>query len=400
MLEGKMELKKLSLIFSILLLPIIVSSIEQEVTVNVLADPSIFLGDEEGGNDLVDYDGHVFATLSNNEADICQINWENGFENIDPSVTSIQHQYLEIGMKTVLYKCKGLNQPASLFIEVNDTINVVNIKPLMTIYSPINNSIFNSKMVPFNITLIKTVDKLEYRNTNAKSPSFKRLCSNCSQYGFLSKKKKSLLEGQNELIFRASADNLTSEQNVSSLFVDSKDPNTKNTKPDNNKYGFGNFSVNYDEINLKKITLFYGEQTSEKTDCPSGKNQVCMFYVDLAAYDGQSIKYIFELEDIAGNTANSTKKGIKVDLTPPTFVTLNYTIEKHKINFFIEVSEDNLKVRYNDNGGDFKTLCLDADVDKPCKKKKTFKVGEHNVTIKLEDKAGHTAEEGINFIIV
>ena len=147
------------------------------------------------------------------------------------------------------------------------------------------------------------------------------------------------------------------------------------------------------------MIFHYGENTIERTDCPSGNNQICEFNVDLTPYNGQTITYFFELQDIAGNTDESQENDIDIDLTNPTAITLTYDVQNDDVNFFIEVSENNVKVTYNDNGGSFKTLCSDADLDDPCETDKSFDEGVHDLIIKLEDDAGLTSEYPITVFI-
>jgi hypothetical protein len=73
--------------------------------------------------------------------------------------------------------------------------------PILTINSPLNNTGNESygKRVPFNITVSEEV-KLEYMDNDGR---FRRLCSNCEEYGFDRKKTKSFREGIHNVTIRA-----------------------------------------------------------------------------------------------------------------------------------------------------------------------------------------------------
>src|SRR3989344_5853302 len=105
---------------------------DQQALGEIALVPNIFLGDEEGQDTQLDDDGLVFATLENNDADECEINWEGIFEPIDPQITSASHEFFTSGTKTVFYRCKLQDQD---FVMVDDSIEVSLILEL-NVFSP------------------------------------------------------------------------------------------------------------------------------------------------------------------------------------------------------------------------------------------------------------------------
>jgi len=68
----------------------------------------------------------------------------------------------------------------------------------MVVNSPVS-GIFGSRRTPFNITLGAKVELLEYINHDDRRPRFRRLCSNCGEYGNSSKRTKNVKEGDNSI---------------------------------------------------------------------------------------------------------------------------------------------------------------------------------------------------------
>ncbi len=92
------------------------------VSVTILEPPEIMLGDDEYGDDTIDDDGTVWATLTTDpEVESCEINWEGGFINILPGITSANYFYSFNGVKTVYYMCYDSNNNA---LTVDDSILV------------------------------------------------------------------------------------------------------------------------------------------------------------------------------------------------------------------------------------------------------------------------------------
>jgi len=111
----------ISLVF-ILLIATFVQSIDEEgnVDIIILEEPTIILGDNEGGNDAFDDDGTIWATLTTDtNVKDCEINWEGSWQAIPKTTTSTSHIYLSGGTKTVYYRCYDDNDN---FVTVDDSI--------------------------------------------------------------------------------------------------------------------------------------------------------------------------------------------------------------------------------------------------------------------------------------
>ena len=108
-------------IFSILSMVVFAQSGDNTgVSVTILEEPMIFLGDDEHGNDTIDNDGEIWATLTtDSQVKNCEINWDEGWQAIDKTITSISHIYLSEGTKTVYYQCYDDNDNC---ITVDDSI--------------------------------------------------------------------------------------------------------------------------------------------------------------------------------------------------------------------------------------------------------------------------------------
>jgi len=94
-----------------------------EVSVTILEEPTIFLGDTESGNDTIDNDGEIWATLTTDpQVKSCEINWEGSWQSIDKTVDSVNHTYNSAGVKTVYYRCYDDNDNS---VSVNDSILII-----------------------------------------------------------------------------------------------------------------------------------------------------------------------------------------------------------------------------------------------------------------------------------
>jgi len=96
--------------------------------------------------------------------------------------------------------------------EVYDSINTVKsketrikvdtIKPQLTVNLPEN---ANYPKVPFNITSTEE-SNLEYWDNSDSNPRWKRICTNCNEYGSIKPKTKYFKRGEHDLLIRATDD--------------------------------------------------------------------------------------------------------------------------------------------------------------------------------------------------
>ena len=119
-------------------------------------------------------------------------------------------------------------------------------------------------------------------------------------------------------------------------------------------------------------------------------------------YKGEQIQYWFELKDIANSTAQSKLVSLNVDTIDPVIVDLNYTIISKSVQFKINITEDHFdSVQYfdsNDANPKWKKLCSTLK-NNMCSVKKSFSLGNHDLSIQVIDEAGNTVAEGVSFII-
>ncbi len=293
----------------------------------------------------------------------------------------------------------------SWFFYINTSTPTFNL----SVNSP-NSFNYDSKNIQFNITISTKVKKIEYINYNNKVPKFTMLCSDCIGYGYNRKATKSLNEGINNIIIRATDYFGNSmEQNVS-LFIDSRAPIVSSTLPRSYSISNGSeFYIKYTEDNLRNLSLFYRDaiKNLEKplySECNnSGKNQECRFYVNLSIFDGKQIIYWFNLSDDL-RTISSRPTLINVDTTAPSFITvanprnISYGINyRRSIPFNISLSEK-AKLEYYDNSVLINPRWI--SICSYCNKyvgKKTFSSGEHDIIIRATDKAGNSKEETRKF---
>ncbi|MBS3093949.1 hypothetical protein J4456_05205 [Candidatus Pacearchaeota archaeon] len=124
--------------------------------------------------------------------------------------------------------------------------------------------------------------------------------------------------------------------------------------------------------------------------------------INLSNYYKQEINYWLEIKDIADNRATSRINKIKIDTTSPFVNVFNYSINKRKVKFYFNVTEENFdEIMYidtMDRRPRDKNLC--SNLKKGiCESSESFKSGAHNLTIKILDKAGNSKEISVLFTI-
>jgi hypothetical protein len=284
--------------------------------------------------------------------------------------------------------------------------------PVFSISSPVKNTIYNTKKIFLNFSLNEYAD-VYYRDVNKSTStiSWTKVCDNCAPGEKSYAKIRSFAEGNNKLMFKA-VDSKNNEAQVNlSFFIDSTKPRIYTTYPRANAFADGNFEVQFKEVNPKKLTLHYGTDTADVDldDCyyAMGK-QNCEVDVDLNKYNGQTIGYYFELEDIAGNKYSSRLTSVKVDTKAPVLnnPTSFYTIvDKRYVVFNLSITENNFYkatfVNTLNPRATPSTLCtrLTAAPTGYCYKKQSFTEGTYSLSIEITDKAGHSIAVPASFTI-
>ncbi|MDP3026847.1 MAG: hypothetical protein Q8N63_04000, partial [Nanoarchaeota archaeon] len=130
--------------------------------------------------------------------------------------------------------------------------------------------------------------------------------------------------------------------------------------------------------------------------------QECYYNLNLTKYDGNEIEYSFKLIDIANNTDESRLTKIKVDTTSPKILKFaNWTSGRYAY-FNMTINETNFDVvQYIDTSNPeakWKTMCSSLKKD-VCYKRISFRAGQHNVLVRVLDKAGNSIEKEAKFMI-
>jgi len=145
-------------------------------------------------------------------------------------------------------------------------------------------------------------------------------------------------------------------------------------------------------------------------DCDSGKKQWCSIEVDLTDYNGQRIKYWFNVEDIADTIKQSQiRQNLNVDTTFPVLNNPGSFWEQGEIGtrdnryiyFSFDVTEENLdeiSYSYIDSRGKEKEKVICRRLkDNICKSKKSFSRGDWSIDIQITDKAGNAIGFPVEF---
>lgn len=370
--------------------------VEQQVKVHVLAQPEIFLGDNLGGDDSYDFDGRVYATLNADPfSSACYVNWEGEWEKIAVNETSANYTYYTDGIKQVGYKCSddyGNNLTSEDSIDV-----LVGWAPTITISSPL------AKLYPKgNISIIVDVNVNVSKILFSDNNGFRTLCTSCSHYGGA----REFSDGHHNFVIKV-IDNFNRAFYKEVEFdVDSHAPKILSVEPRNNGYSNGEFKIRYTENLLQNITLFWrnvGETEYNKAvkyDCPSGRNQECIFNLDFGQVNKQ-IEFYFEVM----NMLNYDRSGVNLvqfDSIEPEIIVNSPSNEgsfgNRNILLNIGLNEDVEKLEYIDwnDGNRWRGLCRNCNF---YNRTRAFSEGKHNLTIRATDKAGNVGATNIIFFI-
>ncbi|MDO8467361.1 MAG: hypothetical protein Q7S56_00220 [Nanoarchaeota archaeon] len=270
--------------------------------------------------------------------------------------------------------------------------------PAITIHSPIKNQIYSNKRVLLNVAL-NEIAKIEY-STNGGT--WKEICRNGCMNGQADLR---LEDGSNLVEVRAIDKSQNINQTGVNFFIDSKKPRILKTMPKKG-YANGSFSVEFREENPVDLKLIVNgvEHPVNLNNCiEERKGTLCETNVDLFSYDGQEIPYYFVLEDMAGNVVQSKETFIKIDVTDPIVNVLNYTMDKTRVSFMFNITENNFDeisfIDDNDRNPRETRLCSRLK-DGICETKRSFREGLHHLTIYVKDDAGNSIEEEVSFEII
>ncbi|MEK6914624.1 MAG: hypothetical protein AABW83_03150 [Nanoarchaeota archaeon] len=271
--------------------------------------------------------------------------------------------------------------------------------PILNVISPVDNGVYNSKLVLFDIRTNEP-SSLSYIDNIRGRGVIKSIASNVNSYS----RELNFKDGENSITIFAKDRHGNEAEKTISFFVDSKSPKIIKTNPSKD-FANGIFEIQFIEENPKKLIFNYGnEENFRNTDVDlnecnmnKGKN-ICTVVVNLNDYDGQIIKYLFELEDISGKKVNSKNVELNVDTSLPVLLNPNnFWIQGEGDNnkfiyFDMEIDEDNFKeaVYLDNNGRDLEKKICSRLKDNKCVKKFSFRNGHHELDVVIRDKAGNS----------
>jgi hypothetical protein len=282
-----------------------------------------------------------------------------------------------------------------LLIVVSSVVLVMALDaPIIT--SPAEGAVLSARKVSLSATSAETADFYLVRN-RLRSLRFRKICDDTTDCKF----NYTAREGDNNISVRiinssGLGEFSTSERN---FLIDTKDPRIHRVRPRDgslmNNNADNNFSVKYTEANLAKITLFYGnDSTFKTTTCDSGRSKTCDFLQDISIFDGQTINYWFDVEDVAGNIENSSVRTVTVDTTVPIVSNMSYVIDGRIVRFSFDITEvnfDKIIIKdHKDRRPRWRRLCSKLVVG-TCLANKRFRSGMHDIDVKVLDKAGNEA---------
>ncbi|MBI4439856.1 putative metal-binding motif-containing protein [Candidatus Woesearchaeota archaeon] len=279
--------------------------------------------------------------------------------------------------------------------DCNGVADDLSICPLKLTINYVPDKISTNRTIKFNISASTKVGEIFYIDFMEKTPRERMLCRDCGEYGFSAEKTKSFRDGLHNVTFYARNGSINKSKSISFL-TDSKAPKIRKTYPARRKYTNGTFVLEWEELNMEKITLHYGgEQTSKACGYnPLEKTQSCTFTANINQYDGRNMTYWFDIKDVAGNKGSSKPVFVYVDTTRPVITQLDYYSGEGRVYFNISASEE-VNLKYLEAGRE-NTFCLGCG---GYLGSKFFPTGGHNLLVRAIDDAGNKDERAISFDI-
>ncbi|MFT4303838.1 MAG: hypothetical protein ACMXYG_04690 [Candidatus Woesearchaeota archaeon] len=292
--------------------------------------------------------------------------------------------------------------------ESTDTSNTQNIMVDNT--PPVITSLdytLDGRFVHFDIEIDElNFQEVLYYNNNDLRPRWNRLCNRLVDGRCQA--RASFRDGLHELDIQVNDQAGNSVGESISFFTDSRKPRITTAEP---RRGFasGEFKIDFIEENPIEVTLYYGNEIigNRQTDIPletcvpSRNGLECEIYVDLDNYDGTSIEYYFEVIDIVGQYDTSRPVTLEVDTTYPVINSLEYTVDRRRVAFAIDITEDNFEEVIYINHADLRPrwnrLCSRLNADGVCERILTFREGTQNLDIQVVDQAGNSVGQSISF---
>ncbi|MBU2633927.1 MAG: right-handed parallel beta-helix repeat-containing protein [Nanoarchaeota archaeon] len=373
---------------------LIESNLKHNVTINYLVDT---LENESYTLISTCQDGHDNQGTNSVEfeVDACKPNWISYNTSCFPSGEMMQYYVDDNSCRLQPHRNESV--PKNITSSCND---------LCTPNSPINNTIYSSRRILFDITATEKLAKIEYIDYTDRRPRWKPLCSKCDSY----KREKSFTEGEHEIVVRCTPYFGDDEIHEMEFTNDYKPPRISKTSPSRNSYTNGSgFYVKYREDNPVRVSVNYNPTVDlDLEGCvKDGRYEECYVDLNLSDYDGEEIEYYFVVEDIAGNMDESRKVKVKVDTTPPVLNNPNSFWEQGTgryskyLYFDMDITEENfdeVRYYYEDSRERIRDTRLCSRLrDGECVKRRRMGSGEIPLRIEILDEAGNGVWEEIEF---
>ena len=264
--------------------------------------------------------------------------------------------------------------------------------PTLSIFSP-NKPLYKSMRVLLNLSSTHELSRLEYIDNPDISDRELYLCRDCSSYT----REKPFRDGEHELLFLGTLENGTIIKNSFEFLVDSREPRLSTSYPRTNRYTNGSdFSIKYTEDNCVNLDLLINGEIVRSMPCDSGRYIEKSFSQDLTGYNGETVYYMFNMTDIAGNYDESRLTRIKVDTEAPEINDLSVNRLGRYVSFSMNISNEDRysfdRIEYYDNyREDWRILCSSIR-DNICSRRTYLRGDISEVQIRAKDEAGNVAE--------
>ena len=293
-------------------------------------------------------------------------------------------------------------------LQIEQQVRVTVLPGSIDVFSPVQNEIYENRMVPINLTMNTEVVRFTYIDNERKPGT---LCRRCSEYGYTKLKRKPFDDGFHQMTILAEFESGTVYHYVN-FTVDTTKPIIKSTEPSRG-FATGLFSVEFDEENPESVFLNYRNETdmrSEEIDlseCYDYKRKTrCDVNVSLTYYDGQEIEYWFNITDIIGNFDESRARKLDVDMTAPKLLNPDSFWKRGEgrysdyAYFDMEIDEKNFDeavLIYDYRGRTRETRLCSRLRNGKCTYRFKLNDAYSNFKLILSDEAGNSEERAVEF---
>lgn len=292
---------------------------------------------------------------------------------------------------------------------------MLNISLVMSIELKINSpnnftKVYNSTSLKFNLTTSNPNNTYDFSYTYDDNPfAVVKMCNRAKECV----KSVRVNPGFNKINFRVSDSSGILNKTFVNIEIDTSKPKINSFSPLPNSFVKNDsFKINYTELNMVSIILYYGRMDKirslikNNTNCFSGNSLMCSFNdVNLTEFNGEKINFWHVISNRA-SSISTQKRIVDVDLTAPNVTSLLHILQPgNRTKFIFDINEKNFKeITYKD--------IADCEVnvtsgylcsrlkDGMCIAINKFCMGKHNLTITISDKAGNTAINYVNFTII